>query len=258
MSAIKKKRLYEASALEAAVNNIKSGNGSVRKAASVYGVPRSTVQDYLNGRVPAFKGKIGPSSILSREEEKKLVQWCANMSKCGFPLKPDDLLNTVQKIVKDDGRPTPFSNGRPGRTWYNSFLKRNPELTHRTPEGISKGRARITKEYLNSWFTELENYLKEIDQEAILLDPTRIYNGDETSFCLCPKTGRVLAPKGYRNVYQINAGNEKETITVLLIFSVDGKTIPPMVVFPYIRPPKYIVESMNNEWCNEWNNECIL
>lgn len=102
---------------------------------------------------------------------------------------------------------------------------------------------------MNSWFTELENYLKEIDQEAILLDPTRIYNGDETSFCLCPKTGRVLAPKGYRNVYQINAGNEKETITVLLIFSADGKTIPPMVVFPYIRPPKDIVESMNNEWC---------
>jgi hypothetical protein len=58
----------------------------------------------------------------------------------------------------------------------------------------------------------------------ILEDPSRIFNGDETSFSMCPKSGKVLAPKGYKNIYEVKKGNEKETITVLLVFSADGRT----------------------------------
>nr|XP_023029870.1 uncharacterized protein LOC111517824 [Leptinotarsa decemlineata] len=65
---------------------------------------------------------------------------------------------------------------------------------------------------------------------------------------MCPKSGKVLAPKGYKNVYEIRRGSEKEAITVLLVFSEDGKTVSPMVVFPFVRPNKAIVDSVPSEW----------
>ncbi|CAD6211370.1 GSCOCG00010982001-RA-CDS, partial [Cotesia congregata] len=126
-------------------------------------------------------------------------------------------------------------------------MKRN-NLTARCPESISKGRAVITKELIRGWFSGLQKYLEEEGVADILEDPTRILNGDETSLQLCPKTGKVIAPVGYKNVYQVSTGLEKEAITVLLFFTASGETLPPCVVFPYIRPPRDLIESMPDEW----------
>ena len=148
---------YSESALQDALAQIRYGKLTIRKASKNYGVPRSTIQDKLKLQSDIPR-KMGPSSILSVDEEKRIVQWVINLTKCGFPLKTDDLLNTVQKIVQDDKRKTPFRNGRPGRTWYHAFLRRNSELTHRTPENFSTGRAIITKEFIQKWFDELSEY----------------------------------------------------------------------------------------------------
>lgn len=50
----------------------------------------------------------------------------------------------------------------------------------------------------------------------------------ETSLSNCFKSC------GYKNVYQMKRDNKKETIT---IFSIDGKTTPPMVVYFLIGVP---------------------
>jgi predicted rRNA methylase YqxC with S4 and FtsJ domains len=46
--------------------------------------------------------------------------------------------------------------------------------------------------------------------EEVLDDPSRIFNGDETGFQICPSTGSVLAQKGAKNVYSIDTGSSKE------------------------------------------------
>ena len=51
-------------------------------------------------------------------------------------------------------------------------------------------------------------------------------------------TGKVIGIKGERNIYSVSPGNEKDTITVLLTVRADGILPPPMVVFPYIKPPR--------------------
>ncbi|KAL5235854.1 hypothetical protein ACI65C_003264 [Semiaphis heraclei] len=51
------------------------------------------------------------------------------------------------------------------------------------------------------------------DLSDILNDPTRLFNGDETGFALCPKTKNVLSPKGYKDVYELAIGNPKENLT---------------------------------------------
>ncbi|KAI5696630.1 hypothetical protein M8J76_009934 [Diaphorina citri] len=239
---------YSEESLAKALEDIRGGTKSIREASREYGVPRGTIQDRIHGRVKEGPRKMGPKSILTKDEEDNIVQWCCSLAKCGFPRKIDDVLNSVQQLVTADQRQTPFKDNRPGKKWYAAFLRRNPQVTVREAEGITKGRAIITEEAIKKWFSDLKEYLVEENALDILDDPQRIMNGDETSFSMCPKTGKVLAPKGWKNVYVLNQGNEKETITVLLVFNAKGETLTPMVVFPYKRPPKAVIESMPLSW----------
>ncbi|XP_072400733.1 uncharacterized protein [Diabrotica undecimpunctata] len=147
------------------------------------------------------------------------------------------LLDTVAKISKETNKEL-FKNNMPGQTWYLGFLKRNPEISLREAESINKARAVVSEFTIRKWFLELENFLKENNLLNIFSDPSRIFNCDESGFCLCSKSGKVLGPKGYKNLYSIKLGNEKENITVLMTFNASGKICPPLVLFPYVRPPK--------------------
>lgn len=154
----------------------------------------------------------------------------------------------MQKIVISEKRETPFKEGRPDDKWYSSFRKRHPNLTLREPEALTKSRAIITEEYIRKWFRELNDFIAEHNLQEVVKDPRRVLNGDETSFSMCPKTGKVLAPKWCKNVYDLKKSSEKETITVLRVFSAAGETVHPMVVFPSVRPPASVVKSMPENW----------
>ncbi|XP_020296543.1 uncharacterized protein LOC109861344 [Pseudomyrmex gracilis] len=221
---------------------------SVRQASKQFGVPRTTLSDILKARVPERKRQMGPDPYLTVPGEEKLVLWIKNLVKCGFPPKKYFLLNTIQKIVKDSNFKTPFKHDRPGKKWLKLFLQRHPDLSIRQSEGISKGRAVITEESLRKWFKDLKSYLKENNLEDVLQDSTRIFNGDETAFSLCPNTGKVIGAKGWKNIYEVKMGNERETITVLLVFSASGQIAPPMIVYPYIRPSQELVNSIPEDW----------
>lgn len=84
----------------------------------------------------------------------------------------------------------------PGQTWYKCFLRRHPRTSLRTPEGVSDASSKVSETDIRGWFKEISDYFEEKDLLSVLEDPTRIYNADETSFQLCPKTGKVLAPTG--------------------------------------------------------------
>lgn len=154
----------------------------------------------------------------------------------------------MQKIVISEKRETPFKEGRPDDKWYSSFRTRHPNLTLREPEALTKSRAIITEEYIRKWFRELNDFIAEHNLQEVVKDPRRVLNGDETSFSMCPKTGKVLAPKWCKNVYDLKKSSEKETITVLRVFSAAGETVHPMVVFPSVRPPASVVKSMPENW----------
>ena len=86
----------------------------------------------------------------------------------------------------------------------------------------------MSEDDIRKWFLEIETYIKEKKLEDVLKDSSRIYNGDETGFLICPSSGKVYAPKGIKNVYTIDRGSSKENITVMFTFSADGKHCVPM------------------------------
>ncbi|KAJ8937929.1 hypothetical protein NQ318_005536 [Aromia moschata] len=144
-------------------------------------------------------------------------------------VRKDDLQASVKAFLDGNPRPTPFKNNNPGRHWYRAFLKRHPNLAKRTPEAVSKASSNVSEKDIRKWFCNIEQYLKEKQYFDIHKDPTRVFNGDETCFLLCPKEDKVIAP-------------------LMFTFSASGAITPPMVIYPYKRLPTNIVNSVPNDW----------
>ena len=74
----------------------------------------------------------------------------------------------------------------------------------------------------------------------VLNDPNRIFNANETCVQLCPKTGKVVGMRGWRDIYEVAPGPEKSSLTFLGTICANGQIVTPMVIYPYIRIPNYI------------------
>ena len=114
---------------------------SLREAAAVTGIPKSTLGDYVTGRREIGATK-GPPTILTTAEETQLANWAKDMASIGYGCTKEQILQAVHKIVVADNRPNTFTDNRPGKKWWTGFLKRHPELSLRTPENLDSHRAK--------------------------------------------------------------------------------------------------------------------
>lgn len=95
-----------------AMAEIQSG-ASVLSTANKFKIPRTTLNGKLSGKYPVEIRKC-PSSILTKEDECHLENWLLHIADAGFPATKTQLLDSVQRLVTDQKRETPFLNGRPG------------------------------------------------------------------------------------------------------------------------------------------------
>lgn len=137
-------------------------------AAKRYGVPRITLHNKISGKTP-MNCNMGPSTILKEEEEDLLVKWILAAAERRFPVSKEQLLDSVQRIVSEKNISTPFTDNRPGKKWFSSFLKRHPIISQRTAENLTTTRDDVTEEQINSWFREVEEYLTAMGLEQALL-----------------------------------------------------------------------------------------
>ncbi|CAH2208581.1 jg15875 [Pararge aegeria aegeria] len=132
-----------------------------------------------------------------------------------------------------------------------------------TAEAVTSASANVSEENLKKWFHQIETCLKEEECLHILENPKRIFNGDETNFLLCPKTSKVLALKGTRDVYEIDNAPAKCGLTVMFTFSANGAITPPMIIYPLKRNRADIAASVPPEWgvglsSNGWMNKDLF
>ncbi|KAI4460722.1 hypothetical protein MML48_5g00012127 [Holotrichia oblita] len=210
---------YNEENLENAIKAVRE-NGTSKKSARQFGIPRSTLIRKLAENVPLYR-KMGPQTVLSTIEEQLLENWILAMARKGFPVDKNNLLLTVQTIIKEAGRDTSFKDSLPGRTWFEAFLKRHPRIKQKHAESVSKARATVTQDRIEAWFDEIHQFLKQEKLDGILEDESRIFNGDETGFMLCPKSGKVLGPAANNEDFYQRVSAEKEQITVMAAISAD-------------------------------------
>ena len=91
---------YTQEAVERALDVVRSKQMSLRKASKVFGIPYATFGDKLRGRRPVTAS---PRTVLTSEEETKLVKWMVELSKRGFGRTRNDLRDMVKRILDDRG-----------------------------------------------------------------------------------------------------------------------------------------------------------
>ncbi|XP_072381991.1 uncharacterized protein [Diabrotica undecimpunctata] len=180
-----------------------------REASTLYQIPRATLQFRSSFRFINNKVSLGPHPVLTSEEEAVLERWILTSYKKGFPRRMENIQASVKYFLDAALRENPFKDNHPGRGWYHFFLKRHPNITLKTAEEITATSSVVAEADIRNWFTNVEDYLKEKQLFEILEDPSRIYNGDETS---C------------------------------------GVMTPPMIIYVYKRLPAEIVKSVPDTW----------
>lgn len=239
---------YRDEDLQNAIKAVKEEGMSKKLAARQFCIPRSTLIRKLSGTVP-LRRKMGPSTLLTEPEEDTLVKWILAMARKGFPVHKSNLILSVKKYLQETGRETKYlKDSTPGRSWFEGFLKRHPNIKEKHAESVSKARAAVTQDRIQQWFDEILEYFQQEGLENILEYPHRIFNGNEAGFKLSPKSGKVLGPTKVSEDFYERVSCDKEQITVMATFSADGKVVPPMLIFPFKKMPKIIVESVPENW----------
>lgn len=158
--------------LEIALDSARRGK-SISCVSKETKIPKSTILSKLRGIRPMNKN-VGPSTIFSSEEETEIVRWMMHMSKRGFPITKTQLIISVSHLIKRLNRKTPFKDGKPGRHWYELFLRRHPEITSRIAQNLTHSRASVTEQSLRNWFSEVKQHFDE--KELTDIDGSRIFN----------------------------------------------------------------------------------
>lgn len=121
---IQQRGTWTEESMKEAIKEVKKGTSSIGKIGEKYGIPESSIRDWLTGKTSSKKK--GPRTVLSKEEEESMVDWCMDMQRNGHSITFYMLRRKVADICQ--GRETPFRNGVPGKSWMDWFRKRHPTV----------------------------------------------------------------------------------------------------------------------------------
>lgn len=86
---------------------------SLGQASRTFGVPKSTIKFRLSEKWKK-KFRRGPQTMLTAEEESKLVNWVQEMERRGFPCTKHALISRVKAFLDKNPRESMFKNNTPG------------------------------------------------------------------------------------------------------------------------------------------------
>jgi hypothetical protein len=97
----------------------------------------------------------GPSTIMTYEEEKAFCDWIITCSNLHIPT-PKSICNQKASMILER-RNAKFNTkaGLPSKEWWYGFYKRWPQIASRKPQPFSRGKALLTKEHVDAFFTDL-------------------------------------------------------------------------------------------------------
>jgi hypothetical protein len=238
-----------------ALREVKELGRSVKKVATKFGIPRTTLQRHLKSGSCAVKlGRY--VTVFSADQESELLEYIFHMDNLFYGLSKQEFLELVYNYAEINKIKHPFKNGAAGTDWYKGFARRHPDLTLRKPEPTSIARARgFNKPQVYRFFDLLEEQI-----EKHKITATRLYNMDETGVQTSSnKPPRVLTKLGKRQVGLIASTERGRTTTVICCCNAAGSFIPPFMIFARKRmvnrlldgaPPASQGTCSDNGWIN--------
>ena len=120
------------------------------------------------------------------------------------------------------------TNKQAGKDWLTNFLKRNNNISIRTPESTSMARASAFNSHNVTTF--FKNLLEV--QNSWNFEAQNIWNVDETGCTTVQHPSKVLAEKGTRQVGTITSAERGVLVIVCCAVSATGNTVPLFFLFP--------------------------
>ena len=226
-----KKCSYSNESLQMALDSIRKGEMSRKKASNSYGIPRSTLIKQLKLRPTDHHqprlGRYRP--VFSDSLENELVMHVVDMQNRFYGLSLMELRKIAYELASRNGINHPFSkeSKMAGIEWARGFMRRFPELSLRTPEPTSMARiAGFNRVQVQRFYSLLKT---ELDSKKFT--PDQLFNIDETGITVVQKPGRILAAKGCKQVGRAVSGEKGTTTTVVCAMNAVGTYIPPMFLF---------------------------
>ena len=228
-----------------------------REAARRYGIPFSTLRDRLKSG-DCSKVSLGRKPTFSKEQEEDIAKHVLLLAKTFYGISSVELRRLVYEYAEANNIQHNFnkSSKMAGQDWLTGFLTRNPSVSVRKPEATSLNRiSAFNANEVKLFFSNLSSVM------AIhKFDASRIYNFDETGISTVQKPGKILAPKGAKQVGSATSWERGKNITVCCAVSASGAYVPPMFIFPRLRmtpalqrggPPNSIYDCSKNGWITE-------
>ena len=184
----------------------------------------------------ACKVGAGRPTVLTAAEEEEIVITCQVLQELGYGLTREIVTRVVHDFLKDQKRVSPFTDGVPGADWWVGFLARWPTLSERKPQHLSTRRAMAgNAKTIESWFTNVKSFLEKVGlmkRTGPVADyASRIWNADETGFCLGSTSKKVLARRGARSVHEVSSASDHQYITVSACGNAAGLKLPPFILY---------------------------
>nr|XP_015915036.2 uncharacterized protein LOC107445205 [Parasteatoda tepidariorum] len=223
-----KRKTEQATWCETAMKNAmkESETTAVSAASKKYGIPLSTLQRHLK-KGSCSKNLGGYRRVFKDEQEAELLQYVFQVDYLFYSLTKNEFFKLVYEYAERNNIVHPFKNSSVGNDWYLGFKKRHSNIVVRQPEPTSIARARgFNRPQVCRFYDLLE---REIDKHDI--DPTRIYNMDETGIhASSNKFPKILSKSGEKQVGVISRAERGKSTTVICCCNAAGSFIPPFLI----------------------------
>ncbi|XP_069112283.1 tigger transposable element-derived protein 6-like [Argopecten irradians] len=216
---------YDRNDLVNAVNAVKNGSMSVRRAAAEFNVPKSTLGDKVSGRSDV-ESKMGRPPALPESVEGNIVENVLEASKRGMGISRRQLFARTAILCRKM-KATPFKKALPSRGWWEGVKRRHPEITIRKPEKLGNSRARMLNPVVvERYFNDLTEIITNLNLQN---SPQNIWNCDETGKQFQHTPVKIISQKGARNVVS-RVSENRTNITIMACVNGVGDKMSPMVV----------------------------
>ena len=184
---------WEENSMKAAIESVMKKEMGYKKASLTLCIPTTTLRDRIKR---LQQGSLELSScavkklgnfklVFNLEQEQELAKHLIFLESCLFPVTMKDLRELAFQLAEKNKMPHNFNKktGIAGYQWAESFLKHNPVISLRMPEGTSGARAMgFNRPAVNKFFELLTKSIAENN-----ITPNNIYNVDEIGISSVPK-----------------------------------------------------------------------
>jgi hypothetical protein len=221
----RQKLIEQEGRMELAIQAIKNEKvASIREAAQLFDVPRSTLQDRLNGRVHRPIQRANNTKLTAIEEDA-LEDWILDLDSRGKA--PSYMMVKDMANILLAERPRFGKVITVGKNWVYKFVKRRDALKGQFSRRYNTQRAlcedpKIIKEWFHLFATKIAEYG---------IDDDDIYNFDETGFAMgIASTSKVVTGRDYHGRRKLLQPGNREWITVIECIN-QNEVLPPTIIF---------------------------